>query len=129
MDIKLQTHDDKKYLELRDISHSKLNYECTLIVNSNGFAVERKFWFGEFYLENFVKNIKSMNLTLEGEAILREEFEDDFIKLSCDKHGHVYVNGLVVEHSELPQSLEFNFKTDQTCLKALISDIENLTEK
>ena len=113
MNIKLQTQDGKKYLELQDISYSKPSYECTLMVDSNGFALERKFWFGDFYLGNFIKNIKSMDSFLEGEAILREEFENDFIKISCDKHGHVYVSGFIVEHSELPQRLEFNFKTDQ----------------
>ena len=129
MNIKLQTHDNKRYLEFRDIVYAKPSYECILIINSNGFAAERRFWFGESYLGDFVKNIKYMDSSFEGEAVLREEFEDDFIKISCDKKGHIYVSGLIVEHSEVSQQLEFAFIADQTCLKPLILDIEKLKER
>ena len=128
MNIKLQTHDARKQMELRDVSQTGPDYQCRLVVNSRGFAVDRTFWFGDFHLRQFIEDLRSMNANLQGDATLREEFEDHFIKLSCDKQGHVTVTGQIAVHSDLPQKIEFAFRTDQTCLTPLIRDLAKLVQ-
>lgn len=67
-----------------------------------------------------------MQQTMEGEAVLRHQFEEDTISFTVDHLGHVVVTGFLVERSERPQELRFCFVTDQTVLGPLFEQFRSL---
>jgi len=88
------------------------------------------FYFDIQYFQEFLKKLRILDNTLEGEAILKQEYEDDFIRLSGQKYGHITVEGKIYEHSVFSQDIHFSFETDQTVLKHFIIDLEKcLIEK
>jgi len=120
MDIILQTNNDSQRLELRSIRRTGQDYSCLLVVESHGFSAARPFYFDEHHLKTFLENLDATESKLEGEAILRHSYEEDRVSFEGSRNGHVVVSGLLVEHSECTQQLEFCFQTDQTVLKPLI---------
>lgn len=98
-----------------------------MIVESRGFCAARFFYFDEYYLKLFLEKIIEMDLKFEGQAVLKNEFEDDQISIVCEKTGHIIVSGSLFEHSEYSQNLTFCFQTDQTVLKHLIQDFLKLS--
>jgi len=124
MEIVLQTNDNGQRLELRDIWRDDTIYECRIFISLDGFTVDRKFFFEWIFLLDFLKNLEHMNKELSGEAILKCEYEEEFIKVSCISQGHIRVAGLIVDQSWLRQEFRFEFETDQTMLGPLIRDIE-----
>lgn len=129
VNINLQTNSQSKQLEFQNIKKLGNSYECFLIVNSRGFCVARSFSFSDYYLKLFFENISEMNFAFAGEAILKNgDYDDDYISITCEETGHIFVSGELIEYSEHPQSLNFCFQTDQTVLSPLISDISKLIQ-
>ena len=123
MDIVLQTHDKQKVLTLNNFQLSESFGQAELYVFSGGFSVDTLFYFDRSYFKAFVKNLKVIRDTLCGEAILKPKYEDDYIKFSGSKSGHVVVEGEIFWHSEFDQKLRFSFQTDQTVLAPFIADL------
>ena len=126
MDIILQTNNDSQRLELRSVRRTGQDYSCFLVVESRGFSAARSFYFDEHNLKAFLENLNVMESALEGEVILRHSFEEDQLSFEVSRNGHVIVSGLLVEHSECTQKLEFCFRTDQTALKPLLQEFRRL---
>jgi hypothetical protein len=126
--IELQTHD--KALTLRFTSLERFadgsGYRCTLFVRSRGFACERPFYFDDSTFPAAIKALESMDSGRAGEALIKGEWDDDFIKFTSNALGHVFVSGALFEHSEMAQSLQFEFRTDQTVLRPLIREFRPL---
>ena len=61
-----------------------------------------------------------------GEALIKGQWEEDYIKFVLNDLGHLFVSGELHEHSDMAQSLKFEFRTDQTVLGPLIRDLSPL---
>ncbi|RXJ66444.1 hypothetical protein CS022_24585 [Veronia nyctiphanis] len=129
MNIRLQTNDESKQLELRNISDAGADtYECLAYVKSGWLNCERQFFFGKYYAQEFLKKLSEMNLSFNGVAELKAEYEDQVITIGCNQMGKVVVSGEFIEHSMFSQSFEFGFETDQTVLSDLIKQFTRLLE-
>ena len=128
MDILLQTNDENKRLEFRNpekFSDSS-GYRVNLFVNSRGLSVEWPFYFEEYPFDEFIKSLVKMEKTLKGSSQLKPLFEDYFIEFELNKTGQLFVRGELIEYTDTLQSIKFEFKTDQTCLKHFITDLKKL---
>jgi hypothetical protein len=94
-----------------------------LYVFSRGFSVQKFFYFEN--IEKFVYDLKGIDRTLSGTAILKQQYEQDFIKFIGAKNGHIIVEGEIFEYSGVSQNIHFSFQTDQTVLKPFIANLES----
>jgi len=108
MDIRIETHDEKRQLALTNISDSSADvFECNALVKSGWLECNRQFFFGRYYAEQFLMAIIDMNSTFNGAAVLKAEYEDQKIVFTCNKMGRVFITGKFIEHSMLSQIVEF----------------------
>ena len=70
-----------------------------------------------------------MATQLSGEAEIKEEYEDHYVRIQLSCHGHVIVTGELWYYSDLNQHLKFGFETDQTCLQPLFNDLSQLVNE
>lgn len=124
MDIRLATHESNA-LNMNNFLLRETEGDCDLEVRSGRFFVSKKFYFDMFYFKEFISQLIKMNKSLEGEAVLRAEFEDEHISVKCKKSGHVNISGHLIENYPA-QELKFNFSTDQTVLDPLIRDLQKV---
>ncbi len=110
MNIELITQDENKILQLNNIKFSNDNGNADLYVFSRGFSVKQTFYFDSYYLHDFIQKLEEINKTLVGKAILKDQFEKDYISIESDKLGHVIVEGKVLENSEYQQHYIFRFQ-------------------
>ena len=127
MDVTLRTNASDPRLAFCNIRQlDATSYECELQVRSNGFLIERPFWFEAPELTAFVEKLRTMNHTLAGEAQLRTRYEDNFVRLVVSPRGVVEVTGVSTEYSVPSQQLRFAFETDQTVLAPFAADLATL---
>lgn len=121
-EIVLQTNDDKKVLRLSDFKKFEdgSGYSCKISVCSGDFSCDRPFYFDDSHFPDAIRALQQMDAGNLGEATIKGQWEDDFIKFTLDKIGHVVVVGQIFEHAELSQQLKFAFETDRTVLGPLI---------
>lgn len=127
MTVTLRTNTGDPHLSLCNIRQmDAMSYECELRVRSNGFVLERAFWFEAPELIAFVETLRTMDQTLIGETELRTRYEDNFVRLVVSSRGSVQVTGMATEYSPLGQHLRFAFETDQTVLAPFAADLATL---
>ena len=62
MDIRIETHDERRQLVLTNISDSGANtFKCNAIVKSGWHECSRQFFFSRYYAEKFLMAIIDMN--------------------------------------------------------------------
>jgi len=112
-------------LELQDLHLLKggTDYQCRLVVRSDGFQLERLFWFEPFCLRSFLNALNQIDSTLTGTARLQPLHEDDYIQFQATQHGHIVVSGEVRAD---PQYLRFEFETDQTCVRPFVTALRKV---
>ena len=126
--IELQTHDRAKVVRLVAVEKFKdgSGYRCDLHVRSRGFSCDRPFYFDDVTLAEAVGSIQRMMSGTAGHAIIKGQWETDFLRLESNEMGHVVVSGEITEHSEYQQCLVFSFRTDQTILGPLNDELRRL---
>ena len=126
--IELQTHDRAKVVRLVAVEKFKdgSGYRCDLHVRSRGFSCDRPFCFDDVALAAATESIQKMMSGAAGHAIIKEQWETDFLRLESNEMGHVVVSGEITEHSEYQQCLVFSFRTDQTILGPLNDELRRL---
>ena len=124
MDIELRTNTEDSKLEFLKIEKydDQSGYGSTINVASNGFSAKVFFTFEEWSMEEFIKQLEVCDRTLSGEATLKPQWDNWFIKFSVNGKGQVTVNGMLYT---LDQELKYEFTTDQTCLAPLITDFKS----
>ena len=123
--VRLSTNDSLKLLVLSNFNgNQKQPYQCDLRIKSGAFGFDGRFWFDNFL--NFISAIDGMDEKLTGFAELKEDYKDQYIKLEMSNLGHVLVSGSIEQHSGITQSLEFGFRTDQTCLSTFSRDLREI---
>jgi hypothetical protein len=122
--IILETNDETRFLQLSRFRHSGGKvFSAQLTLRSAGFACDREVLFD--LLEEFVRQLESMEKTLKGKAVLGEQHSAaPCLQLEIDTQGHVLVEG-VIEDERL-QRLKYRFETDQTCLSAFAGDLRQV---
>jgi len=126
MKIKLKTNQNDECLEFCNVERFSdgSGFSATLVVRSRGFSAEVPFSFEINPFDKFIVALEEMNHLLHGKARLKPNYEEPFIELELDNLGHLRVRGEMIEYSHMPQSLKFEFETDQTCLKPFIHDLK-----
>jgi hypothetical protein len=128
--IELRTNCSAHVLRLARIEKSKDGgYACDLTVVPGGFSCDRQFGFDEDFLNDALEKLKEMSSGRPETAKLRYRYETDELQFRSNDMGHVFVSGDLVEHSDLPQRLHFEFRTDQTVLGPLIRDLQALKDR
>ena len=121
-EITLPTNDEAKvlrFVELEKFADGS-GYRCRLIVTSAGFSCDRPFYFDDPHLTTALSLLQQMDAGHAAEATIKGEYEPDFVRFRRNDLGHVIVSGELFEQSELPQSIKFCFRTDQTVLGELV---------
>ena len=128
--IELQTHDRAKVIQLVSVQKftDGSGYRCDLHVCSGGFSCDRPFYFDDVALADALGSIQRMMSGMAGHAIIKGEWETDFLRLESNEMGHVVVSGEITEHSEYQQCLVFSFRTDQTILGPLNDELRRLQD-
>ncbi|AZQ84603.1 hypothetical protein EKO29_11610 [Colwellia sp. Arc7-635] len=123
--VKLLTNEDDKIFQLTNFElFEKGSFKCDICISSGGFGYK-----GTLFFDNgveFIEKLTSMDEKLSGHAELKEDYYDHGIKFSMTDCGHVIVSGSIEKHSDYSQCLNFEFKTDQTCLEPFISDLKRV---
>jgi hypothetical protein len=127
MDIELATGIADRCLVLRACRpYGKGDFGCLLSVRSGYFGADIDFYFERYALESFVTELQSLNASLKGRAQLKPEHEDPYIQFEGDGLGHIKVSGKLLQLGPDFQTLEFEFRADQTCLTPFIDALQNL---
>lgn len=126
--IELRTNDDAAVFRMTDIEKfgDGSGYRCNLFVRSGDFSCHRPFYFDDSHFPDAIEALRRMSTGAAGEATIRDRWENDFVCFTSNELGHIFVTGELFEHSDLPQSLRFGFRTDQTVIGPLICDFEAL---
>ena len=125
MNVRLQTKTEDPSLEFVNLARFEdgSGYCTDLVVVAHGFSARLYFCFETHPMDVFMEQLRAMNATLRGKAVLKPLFEDPYIVLEMQNLGHVHVSGELMRYGELTQRLEFEFMTDQTVLQPLIEDL------
>jgi hypothetical protein len=125
MDIVLRTNTEDPSLVFRNVQRfANGSGTCASIaVRSRGWAGEQLVCFAPGQLEEFAHEVEAMDRSLRGSAHLRSGHEDHWLELAVGSTGAVWVSGELFEYAEQEQRLQFGFRTDQTCLGPLASDL------
>ncbi len=128
--VELRTNDESIALRMTGIEKfaDGSGYRCDLTVRSGGLSCHRPFFFDDSSLPHAVESLRRMDQGNPGEAVIKGAWDADFIRFAMNDKGHVFVTGEIFEYSELPQSLKFAFRTDQTLLGPLICDLQLLLD-
>jgi len=129
MDVRLRTNDSDCELALCDVipQDDHPSYGCRLLVRSAGFAADRPFWVERSVVAQFLEQVRAMDRTLTGRALLQPLHEPDRVELELTRTGAVVVSG-ELGYAPSDNHLKFSFITDQTCLRPLIAELGRLLE-
>lgn len=123
MDIELATNDPEHGFALHDIRPSAADsFACVLAVRSDGFAARVPFWPERFVVERFLEQLRTVDRSLAGEALLQPLWETEHVRLQVRRSGVVWVSGEIGSGGS--NHLRFGFRTDQTVLAPLARDVE-----
>jgi hypothetical protein len=125
MEVALTTNLPGAGLTLRQVKRfaDGSGYATDVGIDSYPFAASFPFSFEPFSLEQFVTELRDLDRTLNGAATLKPMWEASFIRLAGNGRGAIAVSGDLLWND---QQLRFEFMTDQTCLRPLITDLARL---
>lgn len=125
MDIELATNDPAHGFALRDIRPAEADaFACGLEIEAGGFAAHVPFWPERWALRRFLDQLREMDRTLAGDALLQPLWEPEHVRLTLERSGAVWVSGEV--GAATGNHLRFSFRTDQTVLAPLIRDLDRV---
>jgi hypothetical protein len=91
-------------------------FSTLLLIESAPFVVQVPFCFETYPLRVFVEQLEEMDHTVAGSARLQMMWEKPHLEFRLDARGHVTVRGVFLFTE---QRLDFDFVTDQMCLRRL----------
>ena len=123
--LELRTHDPDAQLRFCEIERFEdgSGYACVLEVESRGFSGRSSFYFEEPGLRSFLDGLSRLDNLEVAEAMLKGQWDSDFVRFSSDARGRCMVQGQLSEQSDLGQELRFAFCTDQTVLQHLANGL------
>lgn len=128
MDIQLQTGTRNPSLRLEQIARlaDGAAYRLGFVVISDWLMARRELFLDTTAFERFIDALRRLDRDVSGRARLQSDYEPDRVELEVTSRGEVRVRGHLEGHGDASQSVDFEFITDQTCLRPLIADIEAL---
>lgn len=127
MEFKLETNDPLQILYFKEVVRfaDDSGYSTSLTVRSGKFAVnDWSFYFDRDSLAAFIETVKQMDKLQPSQGSLTYRHEKDRISLELGSLGQVIVSGELVELGAHRQEFRFVFCTDQTCLKPLLTKLD-----
>lgn len=119
MAIELQTNDESKVLRITNMAPDSF----VLHVRFNGFSGTHTYaHYDTSAIDLFMRDLSSMQAANQGRATYTD-CEGSELTFELDEQGHLEVRGTMKQHSPIPQTLQFGFMTDQTCLQPFIAEI------
>ena len=130
MDIVLMTNTDNPSFEFRNGERfgDDSGFRVDLWVRSSGLSFELPFYFEKYSLEQFIIGITEMNQTLKGNAVLKPLYEPNIVEFEMNNVGGLWVRGEMTEYTSKLQKVNFEFKTDQSCLAPFLKDLSSFME-
>ena len=118
MTVLLSSSFTSEFLAFSSIEHFKddSGYRLDVEIKSGPFSANYPFFIESFPVKQFLASLEALHESLAGEALLKPSYEPQFIRIRAGIGGHMFVSGELLVHSELPQSLKFQFRTEQTCV-------------
>ncbi|RYG60300.1 MAG: hypothetical protein EON60_07625 [Alphaproteobacteria bacterium] len=96
-------------------------YKIELELESNPFTAKYLLFIEQHVFDTFTASLTVLEESLTGEAILKPDYESQFVKITAGHSGHMFVSGELITHDERGQFLSFNFRTDQTCVRQFLN--------
>ncbi len=125
--VELKTENQESVLKLKNFElFGSGSLSCEVEIWSRGFGLDKVIFFDN--VDSFLVDLEKISCDLQGEATLKEDHHDHYIKFSINNLGHVSVDGYFIEYSEFEQTLSISFKTDQTCLLPFTKDLLKIVE-
>jgi len=123
MKIELRTNTEDPVLEFINIKKydDQSGFGATINVSSNGFSAKVFCTFGEWPMDEFIRQLEGCNKSLSGQAKLKPEWDNWFITFVVKNTGQVEISGVLYSAG---QELKYEFITDQTCISPLIKDLK-----
>ena len=128
----IETSQFKIKLQIK-VFDSDLNYHSntimTVAVDSDGFSAVADMDVDIKQLIAFTDDLTILYNTLKGVAKIQEPYGmQQFIELSSDGIGHIYISGKLNSFGQngSAQELKFENSVDQTCLPKFISNLSDL---
>lgn len=126
MDVELQTGTRNPSLWLEQIARlgDGSAYRFGIVVISDWLMARRQLFVDAAAVERFLDSLRRLDRDLSGRARLQSDYEPDWLELEINRRGEIRSRGHLESHGDASQSVDFDFVTDQTCLRPLIADIE-----
>jgi len=119
-------HDPSHFIRIEAIEQldDGTGYTGLLNLQSGAFAIVAHQYSFET-LKRFAEDMAKLISSLQGSAVLRPEYEPEFIRFEGALRGHVTVSGEIRGwRSREGQALRFSFGTNQTHLPPLLKSIQ-----
>ena len=122
MDISLKTNteDTVSFSNIEKFDDDS-GYAGHLKIASSSFAGSILATFESEPMEVFIRQLDELNRTLKGTAQLKPTYDSWFINFEATATGAIEISGHI---EESVNALDFEFRTDQTCLATLLNDFK-----
>ena len=116
-----------EFLAFRAVERFKddSGYRLDVELQAGPFSASYPFFVESYPVKQFLASLGALQESLSGEALLKPEYEPQFILIRAGAGGHMVVSGGLFVHSDQPQSLKFQFRTDQTCVGLFLQQLHH----
>lgn len=113
-----------------DISYSS-NTILNIMVKCNEFSAQASMDIDIKEFAMFARKIQTMYKELNGTALIKEPYgNEQFIKITCDKTGHIVINGFLCNMIDSSSyKLSFEKTIDQTDIDSFTKSFSEIYEK
>ena len=123
--IDLETNSPTEKLSFVTRYLVQINFTFDLAVISNRFAGISHFCVRKDEIETFCNELVEIHSSLSGSSTLHDNDSDSFVEFTISGNGHLQVRGRVGGSHEC-HFIEFEFRTDQTCIPKFVDDFRKL---
>ncbi|MGN6227731.1 MAG: WapI family immunity protein [Dyella sp.] len=126
-DALLSSSFSSEFLAFRSIERFEdgSGYSLHVELQAGPFSASYPFFVESHPVKKFLASLGTLQESLSGEALLKPEYEPQFILIRAGVGGHMVVSGELFVHSDQPQSLKFQFRTDQTCVGLFLQKLRH----
>ena len=116
-----------EFLAFRSIERFKdgSGFRLDIELQAGPFSANYPFFVESYPVQQFLASLSALYESLSGEALLKPSYEPQFVRVRAGTGGHMVVSGELFVHSDQPQSLKFQFRTDQTCVGLFLQQLQH----
>jgi len=126
-DTLLSSSFTSEFLAFRSIKRFEdgSGYRLHVELQAGPFSASYPFFVESYPVKQFLLSLSALYESLSGEALLKPEYEPQFIRIKAGTGGHMVISGELYVHSDQPQVLKFQFRTDQTCVGLFLQQLHH----